>query len=194
MHAWFSRSRGCSGLGWEAKYCGEADDRRAEVLGHAHGHHVLLDELADLDAGVEAGGDEVDTAVVGGDVENDVGVVAREPRELRDERDHRGASRQQQAHAARRPVAEAGHLVDRLVDVVERRLQPGEELLSRLGRRHAARGARQQADPHPLFQAPDGVAQGRRGDPEAFRGPGEAAFLRHRHEGRQDAELVANHS
>jgi hypothetical protein len=131
-----------------------ADDRRAEVLGDAHGHHVLLDELADLDAGVEAGGDEVDAAVVGGDVENDLRVVAREPRELRDERDHRGTARQEQAHAAGRPVAEARHLLDRLVDVVECRLPPGEELLSCVGRSHAARGTRQQPDPHALFQAP----------------------------------------
>jgi hypothetical protein len=39
-----------------------SDDRRAEVLGHADGHHVLLDELADLDARVKAGGYEVYTA------------------------------------------------------------------------------------------------------------------------------------
>ena len=186
MHAWFSRSRGCSGLGWEAKYCGEPTIA-AQVLGHAHGHHVLLDELADLDAGVEAAGDEVDAAVVGGHVENDFRVVVREPRELWDERDHRGASGQQQPHASRRPVAEARHLVDRLVDVVERRLQPGEELLTRVGPCHAAGGAREQPHPHALLQAPDGVAQGRRGDPEALRGPGEAALLRHRHEGRQSA-------
>jgi hypothetical protein len=67
-------------------------------------------------------------------------------------------------------------------------------LLSRIGWRHAARGARQQANTYPLFQTPDGVTQRRRRDPEAFRGPGEASLLRHRHEGRQDAELIANHS
>ena len=93
-----------------------------------------------------------------------------------------------------RSVAEAGHPVERLVNVARGRSCPGEELLSRLGWRHAARGAHQQADADPLFQAPDGVTQRRRGDPEAFRGPGEASFLRHRHEGRQGAELVASHS
>jgi hypothetical protein len=80
-----------SGMGGEVLR--RTDDRRAEILGHGHGHHVLVDELADLDACVKASGDEVHTAVVGGHVENDVRVVARELRELRDESDHRGASR-----------------------------------------------------------------------------------------------------
>jgi hypothetical protein len=69
-----------------------------------------------------------------------------------------------------------------------------EGLLSRLGGCHAARGARQEAHTHPLFQIPDGVTQGRWRDPEAFRGSGEASVLRHRHEGRQGGELVADHS
>jgi hypothetical protein len=63
------------------------------------------------------------------------------------------------------------------VNVAKRRSYPGEELLSRGGRRHAARGARQQANTDPLFQTPNGVTQGRWRDAEAFRGPREASLI-----------------
>jgi hypothetical protein len=105
-----------------------ADDAHAQVLRHAHRHHVLRDELADLDARIEPSRYEIDAAVRPVHLENDLRIVARELRELRDEGDHCGAAGQQDAHVARRPVAEAGDLVERLVNVAECRPHPCEEL------------------------------------------------------------------
>jgi 2,5-diketo-D-gluconate reductase A len=45
-----------------------------------------------------------------------------------------------------------------------------------------------QVELHPFFNS------ARTERHRAFRGPREASFLRHRHEGDQDAELVASHS
>lgn len=56
-----------------------ADNRGALVGGDSHGDHVAVDELAEVDAGIEMAGHEVEAHLVGRcDVEDDIGIGARE--------------------------------------------------------------------------------------------------------------------
>src|SRR5206468_9937118 len=69
------------------------DDGRALLTGDLDGDHVALHELAEVNAGIEAPGDQIGAAVpFGRDVEHHLGVVADELRELRphDHRDRHG--------------------------------------------------------------------------------------------------------
>ena len=59
MQRWAVRSRGVFGFGCESKYCRRDDDGGALLPRDLHGHHVALEELAEVDAGVEAAGDQV---------------------------------------------------------------------------------------------------------------------------------------
>ena len=58
-------------------------DRRMMVGRHAHGDHVVLDELAVLNTGVEAALDQVEPIVVRRDVQHNVGVFARKSAQRR---------------------------------------------------------------------------------------------------------------
>ena len=69
-----------------------------------------------------------------------------------------------------------------------------QQALAGLGRRHAARGAGQQAQAEPLLQPADGVAQRRLRDAELRRRPGETALPRDGEEGEQIAGVVPVHS
>ena len=86
---------------------GRADDGCAEIFGHPHGDHVLLYVFAELDAGIEASGHNIEARIVGGDIEHDVGIVTRKLRQLRSEHRCAGDPRNQQPHAADGFVANA---------------------------------------------------------------------------------------
>ena len=65
---------------------GRADDGRPLIGRHADRDHVALDEPAEMNAGVEAGADEIEASLLGrGQVEEHVGVVAGELTEFRGE-------------------------------------------------------------------------------------------------------------
>ena len=188
------RSRGVFGFGCDTKYVGGGDDGGALLTRDLHGYHVALEELAEVDAGVEARGDQVTAAVVvGGDVEHDLGMVARELGELRTHRHGDREGRGNQADDAGRLLTESADLGERTVDVFQRGPQPREEPLPGIGRRHGACRTREQADTETLLEPADRMADGRRADPEPHRGPREATLVRHRGKGRQHAELVARH-
>ena len=53
MQWWALRSRGLRGRPRAAKYPGEATAASLQLLGRAHGDHVLLNEFFELDAGIE---------------------------------------------------------------------------------------------------------------------------------------------
>jgi hypothetical protein len=57
---------------------GRADDHRPQVPRDAHGDHVLLDELAQLDAGIETVGHEAGVTVRRLDLEQHVRIFPRE--------------------------------------------------------------------------------------------------------------------
>ena len=69
-----------------------------------------------------------------------------------------------------------------------------EETFARLGRRDAARGARQEADAEAGLEAADCLAERRLRHAELRGGAGEAAFARHREEGDEIVEVLGRHS
>src|SRR5438270_3742760 len=117
-------------LGIRFEIGGCAHDRGAMILGYSDRNHVLLDEFAVVNTCIEASRDNIETAVVGGDVEQDVRVVARKLPELRGKHRRGGKSRQQQAQAARRLVAQSGELAYSFLDIGEGRAQTHKELLA----------------------------------------------------------------
>src|SRR5207247_7079925 len=86
-----------------------ADDGRPVVLGDAESDHVPLDEFPEVNAGIEARGNEVDATLIGRHVEHDVRIVARKLSQLRRQHRRRGNGRYAQTHASRRPVAQPGN-------------------------------------------------------------------------------------
>ena len=66
--------------------------------------------------------------------------------------------------------------------------------LARFGRRHRARGPRQEPHPEPLLQSLHGVAQRRLGHAELGRRTGKAALLRDNREGGEVVQIVSFHS
>jgi hypothetical protein len=68
-----------SGLGTISKVGRRADYRHAQVRADAHGDHVLVDALAEADAGMRAPGNDVGQAIVDVDLDGDVGIVPSKP-------------------------------------------------------------------------------------------------------------------
>lgn len=59
---------------------GRCDHRHAHRRPDLHGDHVPLDLLPEPDAGVEAPGDDIQKAGVGGDLDDDVRIVGEQRR------------------------------------------------------------------------------------------------------------------
>jgi len=89
----------------------------------ADGDHVLLDELAVVDAGVVPTGHEVHSALIRRDIQQHVRIVARELPELRSPHRGGGQRRYEQAHASTRRVALPGDLAEGGTNIRERRSQ-----------------------------------------------------------------------
>ena len=162
MQRWRVRSRGDSGFGVLRQVLRRGDDGGALIRRDAHRDHVALDELAELEARVEALGDDVDAVVADADVHRDLGMRARERAELRRQHERGGHGRGHEADAAGRPVAQAGELVERFADVPEGGLQAREQGVAGLGRGDAARRPRQQPHAEPFLEPADRLAQRRR--------------------------------
>ena len=155
------------------------------------GHHVALDELAEVDAGVEALRDQVGAAVAfGADVEHHIGVVAGELRELGP---HDGCNR----HRRRDEADRAGRLRTQSADVADCRRDPFErgtklceQALSRVRRRDAAGRAREEAQSQTLLERAYRVADRRSADAELESGIREAPLVRHHRERGEHGEIV----
>ena len=148
-----------------------------------------------MDAGIEPGTDEVQPALLRRrDLQDHVRMVAGELRELRCEHHSGRQARCHQPDAAGRTVAKQGDLIERCTDVAQCWNETREELRSSFGGGYAARGPRQQTDTKPLFESPHRMAERRRRHAEPLAGSSKAAFLSHRQDRRQDAELITHHS
>src|SRR5438094_8326660 len=80
-------------LGVRLEIAGRRHDGRPVVPGYAERDHVPFDEFPEMNAGVEARGDEVDATLVGRHIEHDVRVVASKLSQLRCEDRRRGNGR-----------------------------------------------------------------------------------------------------
>jgi hypothetical protein len=98
MQRWLSKSQHF-GLGTKRELARRPDDRRSMISRHANSDHVLCDELSELDAWV-ARRDKIEEDVIGGEVEHDIRVVARELAERR--RQHRSVAKTGNLLEARR--------------------------------------------------------------------------------------------
>ena len=122
---------------------GRTYDGCALIAGYTDRNHVLLNVFTEVNACVKASRHNIKAAIVGGDIEHDVGIVTRKLRQLRSEHGCAGDPRNQQPHAADGFVAKAGEFVQDILDIVKRGAQAREEPLSRFRRRNAARRARE---------------------------------------------------
>ena len=131
-----------------------------EIVGEPQRRHVALDPLADLDAGVEATGDEVLNGVVDDDLEADRRIFRHEGLQQRRQPPRRRRSRDHEPQRADRLVAEQVDALQRIVDALDDRLDLGKQPFAGLGEGHAAGRTVEQPHPEPVFQRADGLAHG----------------------------------
>lgn len=103
----------------------------------------------------------------------------------------RGGARHAEPEIAGRPVARLDRRFQRQVDLGERRPQPLQQLRALLGRRDAARAAREQPHAKPRLEARHRMTDRRRRDAELARGATEAGALS---DGGEHRELREVHS
>jgi hypothetical protein len=108
-------------LGMEFEIGARAHNRSSVVFGYPNSDHVLFNVFPVVNVCVEASSNDVHPAVIRGNVQNDIGVIAGELRKLRPQHCRRGKPRHQQTHAAGRLVAGAGYLLQHLIYISERR-------------------------------------------------------------------------
>jgi hypothetical protein len=101
---------------------------------NANRNHVIFNKLSKMNPCVEPARNNVDGAVVGGDVEYDVRVIACKLSQFRCEHSHRSKPRHMQAHATRRSVAESGNLLQNFANIGQGWAQACKELFSCMGR------------------------------------------------------------
>ena len=176
------------------KVGGRADDGETHVAGNAHGNHVALDELSDLDAGVVLAGDEVDGAVRGCDFENDLGVVGSELREPRHQDHAGGGAGDDEAQATGGVLAAATGFGEGVLDAFESRSEIREQGCPGGGGSDAASGASEQLEADAALEGAQSVAERGLRDAKAGSGAGEAAFFRNDGEGGKVSEVVSPHS
>jgi len=97
------------------------------------------------------------------------------------------------AHGARGLAAKLAQRGDLGVDLVEPRAYGPHESLPSRRRHNAARGAGEEADPEPLLDGTDGVAERRLGNTELRRRAGETPFPCHCEEGEQVIDVLSWH-
>src|SRR5262249_45450238 len=135
------------------------------LAGDRHRDHVLLNDLPELNAGIEPALHDVREAAIEYEVELDVRVLFQKGRERPFREKALGNRRDVQAKRA-------GWLASKLAQRPGARPHPGErgleatvEVRARLGERHAPRRSVEELNPEALFQLAHGLAHGRTGHP-----------------------------
>ena len=135
-------------------------DNRWPVIGRdTNRHHVVLNELAVLNAGIEATSDQVEPRFVRADIQHHIRVGACELGQLGTEYAHRRKAGHQQAHASAWLVTQSSDPVEGAANPRQCGSQFGEQLLAGLGRRDAACGAGKQAYTDLFFESSNRVAE-----------------------------------
>jgi hypothetical protein len=144
-------------MGGEIGGGGGGDDPLAAGA-DGHGDHVLFQPFLVTDARVGARGEDVDEAVLDRDLHGDVGKSAQEGHGDGGQDGARDMGGHVQPQGARRRVAKRVDHVQRGMNLGQRGGQAFEQTGAGLGGGDAARGAVEQADAEPGFEAADGFA------------------------------------
>ncbi len=139
-----------------------SDHRDGDRPPEGDGNHVPLDALAYADTGIETFLDDVDEALIVGQLELNVGILLQEAGQ-HGLQDHRGGNPCCiEAQRAGGPSLEDVQLLPRLDHLTKGRPDPREVRLAGFGQAHASRRPIQQPRSQARFQLPDGLAEGRR--------------------------------
>jgi hypothetical protein len=147
-----------------------------------HRNHVLLQPLAIADAGVATGREHVDETFLGDDLQANVWIGGEERRNDRRQHQSRRADRDIQLEHTRWPVTQAVSHVDGGFDLGERRGEPVQKALARLGRNDTARGSVEKPDAELRLQPANRLAQAGCTEAARARAIAKAAGAGHRHE------------
>src|SRR5258707_9959424 len=169
------RSSGVEITGCLATYSG---DYHSIFVEDSYGNHVLLDALADADAGIDSFVDDVSLGIIRDDLKRNVGVFAQERRHKgRDDRYGSGAYNAQPQSSAR-AVAKAVHRIKREIDGAHDGLHVVKKLLACSGQGHASGCSVEQANAQVLLERAYRLGQSGRRDSQLRCGPGEMAVRR----------------
>jgi hypothetical protein len=172
---------------------GRAHDGHCHRAAQWHGDHVLLDAFSQSNAGVEALFDDIDIALVVGDLDLDVRMGFQEPRQQRLQGHGHGDACRVDAQHPRGPALQRMQLLAGFLHLTQRRSNSRQISLASLCEADAARGPVQQPHSEPRFQLTDRLAERGGRHLERSGSGGEAAVLRDLPEGEQAVELVQSH-
>ncbi len=130
---------------------------------HRHGNHVGRHLLAEADARVKTVAHDIDHAVIGNQFHLHARIAGHKTAQHGRQQQPRGRTGHVQAQLACRHILQGAQVQQGIIDFAHGRRQARQQLLPRLGRRDAARGAVQQAHAQALFQRAQRMAQGRGG-------------------------------
>ncbi len=172
---------------------GRGNDGHAQVGADAHGDHVLLQTFAQAHPGIEALRHDVGEAVVEIDLDLQLRILGQHRLQPGPQNGVGGMPGRRDANEARRFVAQltqGGEFAPDFLEPWRKRLQ---QTLAGLGRRHAARGAGEQAQAKLIFQRAHAVTQRRLRHAHLRRSASEAALARHGDESLQIVEVGRRH-
>ena len=181
---------GCAGNASRREIARRTDHRQPQFARDADRDHILLDEFAELDAGIELAGDEIHRAGDGNDIQNDVGVSLGEGRDARQQHHRRGRSGHRDSQAPGRPAAKAAGVVQGVSDLIQRRGESLQKGRARGRRRDALGRAGEKLQPEPPLELADRVADRGLGDAQLRCGAREAALAGDRRESGEFVEFV----
>src|SRR5712671_7574569 len=158
-----------------------------------HRDHVLLQPLVVADAGVEACGQHIDEAVLGGDLHRDSWIRLQEALHDGGQNEPGDGGRHIEPERTCEAVAEAVDSIDRRRHLAQCRDEAFQQPGARLGRRHAACRTVEEAHAEPHLQPAYGLAQGRGRGAAHGRGATKAAMSRDRRKGVEVGKVRFGH-
>jgi len=155
--------------------------------------HVAIDGLDQSDARVEPSADDVDEFVIDANVELYFRVSLHEPRQHTSEDQRDRAARHGEPDATGDFAGSGRDGLQRLERLLHGRARVLQQVLPRIGERHASRRPREQRDAEAFLELPHGLAERGFRYAEIFRRRGEAATPRHGEERAEGVEGGEGH-
>ena len=150
--------------------------------------------LADPHTGVVTLRHNVGQAVVDDGLDLDIRILPQELCKFRPEERVDGILGGRYSNGAGGLLAKLTQGRQLRLNLLKPRARGLKQAFARFRRRHAARGARQEANPKPFFEPTDRVTERRLRNTELSRRSGETLLSRHREEGKEVVDVFAEHS